>query len=60
MGVTEEIIHGTNVIVIQRVVVRDQMAWVYHKKLFNWGGVACFRDGQAITESTFENETKVS
>ncbi len=60
VGVTEEIIHGTNVIVIQRVLVRDQMAWVYQKKMFNWGGVACFRDGQAITESTFENETSTS
>ena len=60
IGVTEEIIYGTNVIVIQRVLVRDEMAWVYHKKLFNWGGVACFRDGQPITESTFENETTTS
>lgn len=59
-GVTEEIIHGTNVIIIQRVLVRDQMAWVYHKKMFNWGGVAFFRDGQPITESTFENETRIS
>ncbi|MBK7668600.1 MAG: hypothetical protein IPJ32_15415 [Sphingobacteriaceae bacterium] len=59
-GVTEEIIYGTNVIIIQRVLVRDQMAWVYHKKMFNWGGVACFRDGQAITESIFESETRIS
>ncbi len=60
VGVTEEIIYGTNVIVIQRVLVRDEMAWVYHKKMFNWGGVAFFRDGQPITESIFENETKIS
>lgn len=60
VGVTEEIIYGTNVIVIQRILVRDEMAWVYHKKMFNWGGVAFFRDGQPITESTFENETKIS
>lgn len=59
-GVTEEIIYGTNVTIIQRVLVRDQMAWVYHKKIFNWGGVACFRDGQAITESIFESETRIS
>lgn len=59
-GVTEEVIHGTNVIIIQRVLVRDQSAWVYHKKMFNWGGVAFFRDGQPITESIFEYETKVS
>jgi hypothetical protein len=60
VGVTEEIIYGTNVIIIQRVLVRDQMAWVYHKKMFNWGGIAFFRDGQPITESTFENETRIS
>ncbi|HWY13041.1 MAG TPA: carboxypeptidase-like regulatory domain-containing protein [Bacteroidia bacterium] len=59
-GVTEEIIYGVNVIILQRILVRDQMAWVYQKKMFNWGGVACFRDGQPITESTFENETKLS
>lgn len=60
IGVTEEIIYGAHVIIIQRVLVRDQMAWVYQKKMFGWGGVACFRDGQAITESTFENETKTT
>jgi hypothetical protein len=59
-GVTEETIVGLNVIIIQRVLVRDQMAWVYHKKMFDWGGVAFFRDGQPITESIFENETKNS
>jgi hypothetical protein len=57
-GVTEEVIQGMNVIIIQRVLVRDQMAWVYQKKMFNWGGISCFRDGQPITESTFELETR--
>ena len=60
VGVTEEIIYGVNVIILQRILVRDPMAWVYQKKMFNWGGIACFRDGQPITESTFENETKIS
>lgn len=57
-GVTEEVIVGKNVIIIQRVLVRNEMAWVYQKKIFNWGGVAFFRDGVAITESIFELETK--
>lgn len=57
-GITEEIIPGINVVVIQRVVVRDEMAWVYQKKLFSWGGVACFRDGAPISESAFDHETK--
>jgi hypothetical protein len=57
-GVTEEIIQGKDVVIIQRVVVRDNMAWVYHKKIFSWGGVACFRDGVSISESAFDHETK--
>lgn len=58
-GVTEEVINGNHVIVIQRILVtHNQMAWVYHKKIFDWGGVACFRDGEPITELVFEQETK--
>jgi hypothetical protein len=57
-GVTEEIIQGKDVVIIQRIVVRDDMAWVYQKKIFSWGGVACFRDGISISESAFEHETK--
>jgi len=57
-GITEEIIPGENVVVIRRVVVKDKKAFVYEKKVFNWGGIACFRDGESITELTFEQETK--
>lgn len=57
-GVTEEIIPGENVVIIRRVVVKDKKAFVYEKKVFNWGGIACFRDGESITELTFEQETK--
>ncbi|MDX2172620.1 MAG: carboxypeptidase-like regulatory domain-containing protein [Bacteroidota bacterium] len=57
-GVTEETISGTGVVILQRVVVKDNNAWVYQKKIFNWGGISYFRDGTAITESTFEIETK--
>lgn len=60
IGVTEEIITGENMVVIQRILVRNQEAWVYHKKIFNWGGVACFRDQEPITASIFENETATS
>jgi hypothetical protein len=57
-GVTEEIILGPNVVIIQRILVRNEDAWVYHKKTFNWGGVSCFRDGAPITEGVFEYETR--
>lgn len=60
IGVTEEVIIGDNMVVIQRILVRNHDAWVYHKKIFKWGGIACFRDQIAITESIFENETKTS
>lgn len=57
-GVTEETITGPNVVIIQRVVVRDNMAWVFQKKIFNWGGSSCFRDNVSITENVFDTETK--
>jgi hypothetical protein len=57
-GVSEETIPGEDVVIIKRVLVKDKMAFVYEKKIFNWGGIACFRDGMAITELVFEQETK--
>ena len=57
-GVTEETIVGTGVVIIQRVVVKETAAYVYQKKIFSWGGISYFRDAKAITESTFEQETK--
>lgn len=59
-GITEEIFEGEGVYIIQRVLVKEDMVWVYQKKIFSWGGVACFRDKQPITESIFEQETKKS
>lgn len=56
-GVTEEFVEGPNVQIIQRIVVKDQEAWVYQKKSFSWGGVACFRDNTPVTLGTFEQET---
>ncbi|MES2513820.1 MAG: hypothetical protein V4580_06720 [Bacteroidota bacterium] len=56
-GVTEERQEGQGIIIIKRVVVREQDTWVYEKKIFDWGGVAYFRDKQRITASTFNIET---
>lgn len=56
-GITEEIIEGKNVQIIQRVVVKDEEVWIYQKKIFNWGGTACFRDKTPITDGIFEQET---
>jgi hypothetical protein len=57
-GVTEEIIPMEGVVIIKRVLVKERVAYVYEKKVFNWGGLAFFRDGAPITETTFEQETK--
>ncbi|MDI1353521.1 MAG: carboxypeptidase regulatory-like domain-containing protein [bacterium] len=57
-GVTEETISAEGVVIIKRVLVKNRTAWVYEKKVFNWGGTACFRDGSPITELVFEQETK--
>lgn len=57
-GVTEEIINGQGVTIIQRVIVKNGDVWVYQKKVFTWGGISYFRDGNPITELIFENETK--
>ncbi len=59
-GVTEEIIQGKNVYIIQRVLVKEEEVWIYQKKVFTWGGVACFRDNQSITEGIFEQETSAN
>jgi hypothetical protein len=55
--VSEEQQKGQGVIVIRRVVVREENTWVYEKKIFDWGGVSYFRDKQRITASTFNQET---
>ena len=49
---------GDGVVIIKRVLVKGQVAYVYEKKIFNWGGIACFRDGNSITDIVFEQETK--
>lgn len=59
VGLTEEIINGNGVVIVKRILIKDGDAWVYQKKIFNWGGVTCFRDDATITESIFENETKL-
>ena len=57
-GVTEEIVNGNGCVIVQRVLVKGNMAWVYQKKIFNWGNTAYFRDATPIVESIFEAETK--
>jgi hypothetical protein len=58
-GLTEEIINGNGVVIIKRILIKDGNVWVYQKKIFNWGGVSCFRDDLAISSLVFDNEAKM-
>lgn len=58
-GITEEIINGNGVVIIKRVLVKDNDVWVYQKKIFNWGGISCFRDELAISSLVFDNEARM-
>ena len=57
-GVTEEIISLEGVVIVKRVLVKNKVAYVYEKKIFNWGGVSCYRDNETITLSAFDIDTK--
>ena len=57
-GVTEETSTDKGVVIIKRIVVKGGDAWVYTKKIFNWGGVQWYKDDVAISQSAWENDTK--
>jgi hypothetical protein len=57
-GVTEETSSDKGVVVIRRIMVKGDEAWVYTKKIFNWGGVQWYKDDVAISQSAWENDTK--
>lgn len=57
-GVTEEIVSAEGVMIIKRILVKNKVAYIYEKKVFNWGGIACFRDGTPIPENVFEQDTQ--
>ncbi len=57
-GVTEETQDEPNCKVIRRIVVKDNEANVYTKKIWNWGGTYYFKNDVSISDYTFEAETK--
>src|SRR6185312_3001921 len=57
-GVTEETLPGQGFVEIRRILVKGDDAWVYRKRIFNWGGVQCYKDDVTITPSAWESETK--
>jgi hypothetical protein len=56
-GLTEETNKEGGGTTVTRIVVVGNNAWVYSKKVYSWGGVYYFKDGQQISEPTFNYET---
>ncbi|HTA61135.1 MAG TPA: hypothetical protein VK835_01710, partial [Bacteroidia bacterium] len=57
-GVTEETLPGQGFVEIRRILVKGDEAWVYRKRIFNWGGIVCYKDDATITASAWESESK--
>jgi len=57
-GVTEETLPGKGFVEIRRILVKGNDAWVYRKRIFNFGQVQCYKDDVSISPSAWENETK--
>lgn len=56
-GLTEEIVKEGGGTTINRIVVVGKDGWAYTKKTYAWGGVYYFKNGQQISETTFNYET---
>jgi len=56
-GITETITEEGNKVITTRVVVRDGKGDRYKKVVHNWGGVFYFKNGDAVTERVWNQET---
>lgn len=56
-GVTETITEEGNKVITTRVVVRDGRGDQYKKVVHDWGGVFYFKNGDAVTERVWNQET---
>ncbi len=57
-GVTEETLISDDCQHIRRIVIKNSEAYIYEKKIYGAGRTDYFKDGQIITELTYETETK--
>jgi hypothetical protein len=57
-GITEEITKTDKYTTITRIVVKGDDAWVYRKRVFDFGQVRFYKDDVAITMNEWETETK--
>jgi len=57
-GVTEEMYTEGNKTIIKRIVVSNNLGNEYKKVVHNWGGVFYFKNGEAVTERVWIQETE--
>ncbi len=56
-GITETVSEEGNKVITKRVVVHDGKGDEYKKVVHNWGGVFFFKNGDAVTERVWDQET---
>jgi hypothetical protein len=56
-GITETVSEQGNKVITTRVVVKDGKGDEYKKVVHNWGGVFFFKNGDAVTERVWNQET---
>jgi hypothetical protein len=57
-GVTEETLNSPGCQITRRIVIKGTEAKLYEKKYYSFGALQFYRDGQQISQSVFEMETK--
>lgn len=57
-GITENVSKEGNKLIITRVVVKDTIGNEYKKVVHDWGGVFYFKNGEAVTERVWTQETE--
>jgi len=57
-GITEETTTEGNKTIIKRVVVSNNLGNEYKRVIHNWGGVFYFKNGEAVTERVWTEETE--
>ncbi len=57
-GITEKVSKEGNKTIVTRVVVSDNIGNEYKKVIHDWGGVFFFKNGEAVTERVWTQETE--
>lgn len=57
-GITENVSKEGNKTIITRIVVQDNIGNEYKKVVHDWGGVFYFKNGDAVTERVWKQETE--